>query len=309
MLETYKNMRKVVDSNDKLYEISDTDRREIQETLVAMLMDVESFCNKHQLRYAVCGGSCLGAIRHQGFIPWDDDMDICMPRADYEKFVVLFAQDYSAHYWIQNIKKNPHYDLNFSKIRKKGTVFEEIYETEVDKAGIFIDIFPVDATYDNIILRTLHQMACDGMLLICSCVRMHDKFDKLIQYMGEDKGVKRSMNIKRIIGKCFSFLPLYKWLLLTESVISMCKNGNSKYVTIPSGIGHARGETYPRKWFFPACTAVFEGKKVHILSQPKAYLKKLYGDYMVVPPEEDRLGHNVVRYKNVEGKNNIVGED
>lgn len=297
MLETYKNMRKVIDKNDKLYEISDSDKKEIQETLTQMLTDVEEFCQRQKLTYALCGGSCLGTVRHKGFIPWDDDMDICMPREDYEKFVTLFAKEYDSSYWVQNIKTNPQYDLNFSKIRKKGTVFEEVYEAEVEKAGIFIDIFPVDATYQNGFLRTLHQVACDGLLLICSCVRMREKFTRLVSYMGEDKKVKRSMKVKCAIGKVFSFLSLRRWLLLTEAVISFCKNQNSKYVMIPSGIGHARGETYLRKWFFPARKISFEGSKRHTLNHPKPYLRKLYGDYMVIPPEEDRLGHNVVSYK------------
>ena len=109
MLETYKNMRKVVDNNENLYKISYTDLIEIQKTLADMLFDIDEFCNKNQLSYALCGGTCLGSVRHKGFIPWDDDMDICMPRRDYEKFLKLFQKEYESQYWVQNIKMDKKY--------------------------------------------------------------------------------------------------------------------------------------------------------------------------------------------------------
>ena len=298
MLETYKNMRKVVDNSENLYKISDTDLIEIQKTLADMLFDIDEFCNKNQLSYALCGGTCLGSVRHKGFIPWDDDMDICMPRRDYEKFLKLFQKEYESQYWVQNIKMDKKYDLHFSKIRKKGTKFEEIYESEPKKAGIFIDIFPLDDTFDNCFLRLAHQICCDGLLLICSCVRMRGKLKRLLQYVGDDKKVKTSMYLKSAIGLCFSFLPLRKWMLITEKVISFYRNPKARYGMIPSGIGHAMGETYCKKWFFPAKKIKFEGQTRYTLRNPRPYLTKLYGDYMTIPNAENRLKHNVVNYQN-----------
>lgn len=298
MLETYRNMRKSVDSNKDMYEITDSDLQDIQATLTGMILDISDFCEKHGLTYALCGGSCLGTVRHKGFIPWDDDIDICMPRPDYERFMDLFSQEMADSYWIQNIRRDPDYDLNFSKVRKKGTVFEEIYETEPEKAGMFIDIFPVDGTYDSKLLRTLHQMLCDGLLLIASCVRIHGKLPKLLKYAGGDKQVERSLRIKNTIGICFSFFSLRRWLLLTEDAVAMCRDRQSRYVFIPSGIRHARGETYKRIWFFPSRKLPFGETRLYTLNHPAPYLKKLYGDYMVIPPEADRMRHSVLRYSN-----------
>lgn len=298
MLETYKNIRRTVDANTDMYEISDADLKDIQFTLQEMIRDIDDFCRRNHLTYALCGGSCLGAVRHKGFIPWDDDMDICMPRADYERFIYLFSREYAPDYWVQNIRTDERYDLHFSKVRKKGTRFEEIYETEPEKAGMFIDIFPVDSTFDNGLLRTLHRFCCDGLLLICSCVRIRSKLPKLLHYAGQDKQVCRALRMKNAIGTCFSFLSLRQWMLITESAISFRRNRSSQFVIIPSGIRHAFGETYKRKWFFPSREIRFGRMKLMTLRHPRPYLHKLYGDFMTLPPEENRLRHSVLSYQN-----------
>lgn len=298
MLETYKNVRKTVDSNENMYEISDADLKDIQYTLKGMVQDIDHFCREHDLAYALCGGSCLGAVRHKGFIPWDDDIDICMPRKDYEKFVSLFAEECASDYWVQNIRTDSKYDLHFSKVRKKGTRFEEIYETEPEKAGMFIDVFPVDNTFDNPVLRKLHQYCCDGLLLVCSCVRIRSKLSRLLKYVGDDRQVRRALYVKNVLGLCFSFLPLRRWMLITESVISLYKKDTTRYVMIPSGIHHACGETYPRNCFFPSREIRFMDIKLKTLRHPDPYLHKLYGDFMQIPPETDRLRHSVISYQN-----------
>lgn len=298
LLETYKNIRKTVDANEDMYEISDSDLKQIQHTLKGMIQDIDSFCEKHHLTYALCGGSCLGAVRHKDFIPWDDDIDICMPRADYDQFVALFAEECASGYWVQNIRADDRYDLHFSKVRKKGTCFEEIYETEPDKAGMFIDIFPVDNTWDNPVLRALHQWLCDGLLLICSCVRIRSKLPRLLKYVGGDRQASRALHVKSFIGFCFSFLPLRRWMLITESAIALCRDDTTRYVMIPSGIRHARGETYQRRWFFPSRRIRFGDARLKTLCHPAPYLGRLYGDFMQIPPKADRLKHSVIRYYN-----------
>lgn len=274
------------------------DINEIKQMELDILIAFDLYCRQKQICYSLGAGTMLGAVRHKGFIPWDDDMDICMPRDDYETFINLFVKEKRSDYWIQNIKIDKQYDLHFSKVRKKGTRFEEVYETEPEKAGIFVDIFPVDNTFDNCFIRALHQFCCDGLLFICSCVRIHSKLPRLLKYAGQDKQARRSLYIKNCIGVFLSFLSLRRWMLITESVISCCNRTDSQFVMIPSGIHHAAGETYRRKWFFPSRNIRFENTKFMTLHHPHPYLKKLYGDYMKIPDEKERLRHSVINYWN-----------
>lgn len=297
MFETYKNFRKMTNTNEKLYELTDQDVKDIQGELLEIMKEIDAFCTEHHITYFACGGTCLGTVRHQGFIPWDDDMDICMPRRDYEKFIHYFSLKCSDKYWIQNIRKDSKYDLNFSKIRKKGTRFEEIFDPDPEKTGLFIDIYPLENAFDNKILRTIHGITIDALLLISSCVRVHSKWEKLEWYTEGYDEMQKSLKVKNIIGTILGIIPLRAWLLLTENVSSLCKNRKSRYVMIPSGRKHTFGEMCDRKHYFPPKRMPFEDMQMQVQKHPVEHLNRLYRDYTQIPPVEDRVRHSVVAYE------------
>ena len=297
MLETYKNFRKMTYHNDKLYELTDQDVKDIQKALLDIMKDIDAFCRKYHITYFTCGGTCLGAVRHKGFIPWDDDMDICMPRKDYERFIRGFAKVYRKKYWVQNVKRDSVYDLNFSKVRKKGTKFEEIFDMDREKAGLFIDIYPLENAFDNPVLRRLHGTVIDGLLLICSCVRVHSKWKKLKAYTEGNQEMQKSLRMKNILGTILGIVPLHGWLLLTEHISDLCKNEHSRYVMIPSGRKHTFGEMCDRVHYFPPKDTPFEDMMIQTQNHPVEHLNRLYKDYRVIPPVEDRVRHSVVFYQ------------
>lgn len=297
MLETYKNFRRMSGTNHKLYELSDQDVKDIQKELLEIMKDIDRFCRKYQITYFTCGGTCLGAVRHQGFIPWDDDMDICMPRKDYERFIRLFSKKCSSRYWVQNIRRDEKYDLNFSKVRKKGTRFEEIFDMDPEKAGLFIDIYPLENAFDNPLVRRIHGFFIDGLLLITSCVRVHSKWSKLEWYTEGYEEMQKALKVKNALGTVFGIVPLRLWLLLTEAVSSLCKNEHSRYLMIPSGRKHTFGEMCDRKHYFPPKAVPFEDMQIQTQNHPEEHLKRLYTDYRKIPPVEDRVRHSVVAYR------------
>ena len=294
MLSSYKNFKKFAVGNKKLRILCDDEIKKIQCILLDMMDDIDTICRRENLVYFICGGTAIGAVRNGGYIPWDEDLDLCMPRQDYDRLAVLINEEMSSKYWVQNINLDRQYDLNFMKIRKKGTKYEEIFESEIDKAGLFIDIFPIENTYNNPIRRSVHGTGSYILLLITSCVRMNLKYKRLMCYVSDNTQMTRMVKIKSFIGKIFSFIPLYKWLTITEKWLSKCNDKTSRYVTIPSGRGHFWGELYERNKFFPAKDINFETRRYMIMREPDHYLSKLDGDYMTVPPIEKRERHTVV---------------
>lgn len=119
--------------------------RRLQLTQLELLKLVDRLCRKHNIHYSLDGGTLLGAVRHGGFIPWDDDLDVCMPREDYDRFIQIWLADPPKGYYIQNKDLNPAYRQSFTKIRKEHTTFlQNENEPEQYNPGIFIDIFPMD---------------------------------------------------------------------------------------------------------------------------------------------------------------------
>ncbi len=296
MLETYNSLRKLAIGNESLYQLTDEDIRAIQKCLLEMMEDIDSVCEKYHLEYAITGGAMLGAVRHKGFIPWDDDIDICMPRHDYNRFYMLFMREFSDKYHLQYIEKDPKYDLNFMKVRMKNTVYLEVFDMDEEKAGIFIDIFPAENTFSNPILRVMQGLLSDGMLLLSSCVRMATKEKRLLKYT-KDSEVEKSVRIKVLIGKILTcFCDSTWWYLLTERALSLCKDNESEYISVPCGRKHFFGEFYKRSTFYPSVRRKFETEEFKCVRDPDAYLTNMYGDYMKIPPESERERHSVLRF-------------
>ena len=295
MLETNAKLRKLSVHNDKLYALTDADIRQIQRALLEMLKDFDSFCEKHGLRYVLCGGTALGAVRHKGFIPWDEDVDLAMPRADYDRFEKLFAEEFGAVYHLQSIHSSEVYDLPFMKIRKKGTRFLELFEPEPEHAGLFIDIYPLENVPDFAPWRWLHGCISDFLHLCCSCVRMKVKKERYFAYY-DDPAFLRIVKAKIFLGKCLGFWDLNRWCRIADSWASKCKNDQSKRVSFPGGRKHYFGELFSRKSALPPRKVAFEDISLAAMADPEEYLWALYGDYSVIPPAEKRERHMILEF-------------
>ena len=128
---------------------------------------IDQICVAHNLRYSPIYGTLLGAVRHKGFIPWDDDIDLMMPRDDYEAFLALWQQEAPKGYILQNTRNSPDFSQNFTKIRKDHTAFIQT-EDERDKRyhkGIFVDIFPADRVITGTLEQKTKYAACAVNLL------------------------------------------------------------------------------------------------------------------------------------------------
>lgn len=302
LFETNVMFRQIITNNKDIRFITEEQTAALQKVLLQMMKDIHFVCEKHSLTYFLGGGSCLGAVRHKGFIPWDDDIDVIMPREDYDKFPALLNAEFPEKYFYEEIRINEKYDANFMKVRLKGSVCREIFESDPENAGIFIDINPLENVYDNSFLRKLHGYTCELLLLICSCVRLKNNAP-LIRPFITDKKQFAVIERKLRLAKLLSFFSLRKWLLITEKIMSSCKNINSSFVSIPTGRKHYFGEMQPRETFEKAVLTDFEDTEFYIMCGYESYLTGLFGeDYMTPPPESSRERHAVTELKFPENK-------
>lgn len=257
--------------------------KEIKNVELNILLNFDQFCKNNSLRYYLSGGTLLGAIRHKGFIPWDDDIDVCMPRPDYEKFVRLFKNDNNLEL-ITN--KLDNFSLPFAKIVDRNTFIENKYSNDEHQNALWIDIFPVDGLPDEIkeVEKIYKECNFYRTILGLNSARLgvgKTVFRRYIKYIlkpfAKLYGKKRCVNNIELLA----FKNLY-----TES----------KYVGAVTWGLYGIGERMLKSEFEKVVEVEFEGYKFPTFSCWDSYLNGLYNDYMSLPPLEKRKTHDMIAY-------------
>lgn len=299
-LSTVSTFKTLQNENNKLKKMNDGQLKSLQKVLLEIIDDIDFVCEKYDITYNLGGGSALGAIRHNGFIPWDDDLDINMPRKDYKKFCEFFIKEFSKKYWLHTPEKTKDYGLAFARIRKKGTVFrsrEDLYNT--DEAGVYIDLFIIENIYDSVILRYLQGFLSMAFGFLLSCRNFYRNKHFYMDMVKNNRKLRLKFRMKIIIGFFISWISVDKMTHIWNNVNSMCKNDNSKYVSVPVGRNHFFGEIYERNKFCKTIKHIFEGesRKLPICIDYDGYLTHMYGDYMKIPKKENRETHIFLEFK------------
>ena len=247
---------------------------ELHKVEIEILDEFVRICNKHNLKYWLVGGTLLGAIRHKGFIPWDDDIDVGMPRADYNKFIKISEKELKNKYFLHYVGNDKDFYINFLKIKKKNTLFEEKLTEKLDtKKNIFIDIFP----YDEV------ENPNSKIFIIKNYI--YKNLTPLIFYKIKilEKNKLRKPWLRFFVLP-FSYQKLLKFQRKIE--ISENKKNNCMFVTTYPGSYNFRKETLPKNKIYPFKELEFEGKKYNVPNDYDYYLTNIYGDYMKLPPKE-----------------------
>lgn len=278
-------------SNSEVPILSEGQLKKLQKVLLHILDDIDSICDKHNLKYILIGGSAIGAMRHKGFIPWDDDIDIAMTRKDYNELMKIIRSKYSDKYSVSDARDDKNYGRIIPKIRLKGTAYRTILEHDLEDCGIRIDIFLIENVYNNFLLRNLQGIGCLFFGFALSCRRLYS-------FKNEFKNIATgfSFQIKKIIGFIFSFASLNTWARWTDKWYSICKNNNSQYVSVPTDGAHFFGELTKRNNLCDRKEIIFEGKKRYVPSSVDSYLTRIYGNYMKIPPVEKQLRSKYLEY-------------
>lgn len=267
--------------------ISKKDFRKMQLCQLDMLVELDRICRKNNIKYTIFGGTLLGAVRHKGYIPWDDDADVAMLREDYEKFRKVSSQLNPEICYFQDNYNDPYYRWGYAKLRRTGTEYIRIGQEHLKcKTGFFIDIFPMD----DIPLNTVGQMIND---FYCFCLR---------KILWSEVG-KKSTDISfftRVIYCALSKIPT-KFVFNRLNKLSRKSSNNSKN-RVRLLLFPATGKLYkknsiktrygmPKEWFVNLAEYEFEGKKLWGTKDYDTILKYIYGDYMKLPPKEKRVQH------------------
>ena len=242
--------------------------KKLHKCQVEMLDLINDFCKRHQLCYYLSGGTLLGAVRHQGFIPWDDDVDVVMPRRDYEFLLNNFQSELSEEYFLQTCFTDSGYGRDFAKLRKNNTVFLEQADAHVENRhhGIFIDIFPMEC--------------CSGEQEYYNKLK-HRLYQGIDSYIVCKRG-KVSIPKK---ARVFSLLPMKILLKFRETI----KQGKGDYYV------YSFCRPFHKSYYYPPVNLSFEGKEYSAPNRYDDLLRAQYGDYMQLPPVEKRVTHNPLR--------------
>ena len=262
--------------------------RKLQKIQLSILKDFVSVCEKNNLEYFIVSGSAIGVVRHQGFIPWDDDVDVAMPRKDYEKFLRVYKKDMGDKYKVLTPLIDPEYISNVTHLQLEGTTFIPYTSKNIKcHLGINIDIFPLDHLPDDPV-KAWVLMTKTWIL------------DKLIFLRGEPEpnipwtGIKKTVaaaicRLIHITMKVFHVSPvkLYK-KLMKESI--RYNREPSKYCTIYEFTRPSIGRISKRE-LYPFRRMPFEDLIVNIPNDYDSYLRRVFGDYTKLPPVEKRVNH------------------
>ena len=287
---------KHIKAGDNLIEISGDKLLSLQSALLMMLKDIVAACNESGARYTLSGGTCLGTVRHHGFIPWDDDIDINMAHADFAKFAHVLTEMFPNKYTVHFPGESEGYDYAFPQVRLNGTVMRGHSDVmkPSSECGISVDIFYLENVPDNYLSRQFQGFASMALGLICSCRRFAKYADEYNALVADDSQTRKVFARKIRIGKFVSFWTTERWVKAWDNWNSRCKNEKSERLTIPTGRNHYFGEMLSRSDFFPTVSGDFDGVEAELPGVASAYLEKLYGpDYMTPPSVEDREVHVV----------------
>ena len=253
-------------------------RKVVRKVQLDILIKLDEVCKKNNLRYYLAFGTCLGALRHKGFIPWDDDIDVLMPYADAKRLINL-QNEFGKKYFVQSKETDLEYNSIAMRIRDEDTTCIEKNEVDLKThKGIYVDIYPYYECSSNRVIRLLDILRSNLLKVLVSNTPPvnHGGFlawiSKVILHLYS--GNYRKRKIKEIEDRLASV------------------KGNEILDYYGEDIGLFTAISYPKEWFAKPKRLEFEGKYFDGATEPEKYMKKRYGDYMKLPPVEDQVVHH-----------------
>ena len=251
----------------------ETEIRELQNAILIIAKEIADICSKHNIKYYMTGGTMLGAVRHKGFIPWDDDFDLMMTRSEYNRFIDVCRNELNTDkFFLQTVDTEEQYCQCFLKIRLNNTRIVESATKDINiHQGVFVDIFPLDEITSNKFRGKVHK-----------------KFCSIVSAMLWIKCGYPSNGILYGVLKILSIPFSKKMLKKLQTRVITKFNGRNTGVFFNSAFPLLN---YPKKWLERVREYEFEDTSFIGVEDYDEFLRTMYGDYMKLPPDSDRLAH------------------
>ena len=280
------NLNSTVENNSQYEKVGSgiTKRDQLRKAQLYITNEIKRVCDSHNIHYFLDCGTLIGAVRHKGFIPWDDDVDLGMLREDYEEFLAVAPKEFGEDFFIDNYDTNPDYALVFSKVRLKGTKYIEAKgNADAKHNEIFVDIFPYYEISDNERQRKIEglRMGILAQAIMSKSgykVWMGDGFKKRLKFIPTD-----------IIGALSTKDHLYRKINNLYN-----KHKDARCVCIQDGYKKSYLHWYiPKEYLTEFVEVDFEGYRFPIPKHYHEYLTIAYGDYMTIPPAAEQTTHMI----------------
>lgn len=265
-------------------ELTNLELRRMQQLQLGMMVEFDRLCKQEGIHYAICCGTLLGAVRHRGYIPWDDDADIAMLREEYEKFKkVAYKLDHSICFFHDH-STDSEYRWGYGKLRRTGTKYIRLGQEHINsKTGVYVDIFPLDDIPRSIVGQMINDVECF--------------FWRKVLYSEVGRVAADSNLIQKGIYTLLSQIPTDVVFEKMKHITNKSNNRTDNRVRIllfPSlGVLYVKNPLkdrfgMPKAWFKQIKRYDFEGVRLDGIRDYDAFLKYMYDDYMTLPPKEER---------------------
>ena len=293
LLSSHKYINKLAPHSPYLYMMSDEELKRLQQNIFNIYLDLQNFCDRHGLTIMMAYGSALGAVRHHGFIPWDDDIDVLMPRKDYEYLVQHFVEEYENKYWMVSPLNSDKCTCYFGKIISKNSIYKSVAAADDGLNGTYVDIFPIENFPKNwIVVRKAIDL---GLKFAGSCLQSYKlQSPHFKEMMRQSREAYVSYCLRRAMGFSFSFFSFRRWALIYDKFVRHAKETGRLH----DPTGDYRWIGYEKSVLLPPRKMEFEGHMVYVPNRVEEYLQSEFGtDYMQLPPEEKRVKHYAEEFR------------